>query len=130
MNNTILNFINQFHNLEIFSNGMCYWFAHILSHRFNGRIIYDPIDGHFATLINNNIYDATGNITSKPCYWILWNPTDAPEDQRIIRDCIYKLPTDTINCGSCMLYDGTKCSATDEFCYPASFCSLGLQERN
>lgn len=61
----ITDFINRrFHNAKQsdanWLNGNCYYFALILKDRFNGEIYYDVINGHFLTLINNTLYDATG----------------------------------------------------------------------
>ena len=44
-------------------SGNCYYFAAILKDRFlteNPTIYYDVIHGHFLTLINDKLYDATG----------------------------------------------------------------------
>lgn len=89
-------FISRFTNngkskevIDAFSYGCCYWFAHILRARFDGDIVYDEIENHFATWINGRIYDITGDITGK--YEMLpWVGYDYDESlrNRIVRDCI------------------------------------------
>ena len=61
----ILHFIKKFSDfgnqvVECFTEGNCYWFARILAIEFMGTIYYDPIVGHFATMINGVLYDITG----------------------------------------------------------------------
>lgn len=73
----ILNFISRFHGSEyVFLHGCCYWFASILDYRFyqeaNTQIMYEPVEGHFITKINNHFYDVRGDVTElyrgKPMY--------------------------------------------------------------
>lgn len=95
----ILDFIRQFRDLgaeNCFSNGMCYWFAHILRSRFiteHCHIMYSEIDNHFGCEINGIIYDITG---VAPAYdwepWYTVNYNDPKLAERIKRDCIDKLP--------------------------------------
>lgn len=62
----VLNFIEKFQspsNLELFSEIACYWFARILSERFQDSCIYyNPDRVHFATKIEDRLYDITGAI--------------------------------------------------------------------
>lgn len=95
-NNTqeeILHFIRRFAGntgtIDTFCNGCCYWFAKILTLRFPGsEIVYCDKDNHFGTLIGDQIYDITGNVTEKHI-WENWEgfPDDSHK-RRIIRDCI------------------------------------------
>ena len=95
----ILDFIRQFRDLgaeNCFSNGMCYWFAHILRSRFiteHCHIMYSEIDNHFGCEINGIVYDITGIASAYD--WALWCTTiynDPKLAERIKRDCIDKLP--------------------------------------
>lgn len=61
-------FIKLFAGTEaIFTNGLCYWFAHILTNKFGGEIVYDAIEGHFLSRILDRIWDVTGDVTDN--YW-------------------------------------------------------------
>lgn len=89
----INNFLSRFHAFDnidiIFTNGCCYWFSLILNKRFpNSTIMYDVIQGHFVTKINNRLYDITGDVTDKydPIDWDTF--PDKLQKERIIRDCI------------------------------------------
>lgn len=93
--------------IDIFTNGYCYYFAQILSTRFNSflwhptDIYYNPIDCHFACLIGNKLWDINGAISDdiieyqtnkfghwyKWKYYIDWEPLDS---KRVIENCIIK----------------------------------------
>lgn len=93
--------------INIFTNGYCYYFAQILSTRFNSflwhptDIYYNPIDCHFACLIGNKLWDINGAISDdiieyqtnkfghwyKWKYYIDWEPLDS---ERVIENCIIK----------------------------------------
>lgn len=93
--------------IDIFTNGYCYYFAQILSTRFNSflwhptDIYYNPIDCHFACLIGNKLWDINGAISDdiieyqtnkfghwyKWKYYIDWEPLDS---ERVIENCIIK----------------------------------------
>ena len=94
MNNEVLEFIKRrFKNDCNWISGNCYYFAIILKERFpNAIIIYDVIDGHFITNIDNHYYDWTGEIklNSNNTYieWDKMDKYDLNVKQRIIRDCI------------------------------------------
>jgi hypothetical protein len=73
----ITRFIDRFRGCEdVFLKGCCYWFAHILNYRFDREcdadIMYEPVEGHFITRIDNHFYDARGDVTElyrgKPMY--------------------------------------------------------------
>lgn len=96
----ILNFIRQFQDLgatNCFSNGMCYWFAVILKERFeDGLIVYNQIDNHFAVLLYDTfrVYDITGDVSDK-CEWEDFEFLSYADEllyNRLLRDCVYKLP--------------------------------------
>lgn len=91
--NDVLQFISQFRECKhTFLYGCCYWFAFILKERFNGQIYYNPIENHFATKINGDLYDVSGEITCDS--FVLWDEykkVDELEAARIERDCIKKL---------------------------------------
>ena len=66
----ILSFIDGFNRYgdqieDLFLNGYCFYFAIILKNRFPGQIFYDPVEGHFVTLIGDDFYDITGCVTSE-----------------------------------------------------------------
>lgn len=93
----ILKFIGLFAKTkETFLNGLCYWFALILSERFQGRIIYIAVDSHFVTEINGNLYDVRGNVTDE-CYgkelfnWNNYQKIDPSHYARVVRDCVKKV---------------------------------------
>ena len=63
----ILQFIKKFSDfgpqvVDCFTKGNCYWFARILAIEFVEAIYYDPIVGHFATMIDGVLYDITGAV--------------------------------------------------------------------
>ena len=109
----ILSFIKQFQELnatECFSNGMCYWFAHILTHRFHGYIVYNQVEDHFAASIDGELFDIKGEILDTKGY-SLWPSADRLLNKRVERDCIFKLRPDEkacINCNDCY-YDEFGC---------------------
>ncbi len=117
----IINFIEQFRNFgpsvtDCFSNGMCYHFTLILRKRFgpfNSTILYDEVINHFATEIDGRIYDITGDITDNQEYhWKRWTTVVAEDHKhanRIYRDCVDKVPSDTLICKYCdnSFYDET-----------------------
>ena len=94
----ILAFIQKFHNegtIKTFTEGCCYWFAHILCERFRSydvstSLAYNQIKGHFAAIINGRFYDITGEIPSS-YEWDTWESFKQKEPmyaQTVIRDCI------------------------------------------
>jgi hypothetical protein len=97
----VLDFIKQFRDLgseNCFSNGMCFWFAHILSNRFQDEdgveVMYDEVANHFGCRINNIVYDITGIVTTE-YDWRLWRDMDLYDHlltMRIQRDCVDKVP--------------------------------------
>ena len=91
---TIVSFIKKFSDgQEMFLYGMCYWFAHILATRFDGVIYYEPVDNHFTTKIENELWDASGKVTLEYPDSVPWDEyklEDALHTARIIRDCINK----------------------------------------
>ena len=78
----ILQFIKKFSDfgpqvVDCFTKGNCYWFARILAIEFMGIIYYDPIVGHFATMIDGVLYDITG---------VVENPNDFISIEEIYKD--------------------------------------------
>ena len=104
MKEEILNFIKRFQNegtIKTFTQGCCYWFAKIRDGRFNcddiynleHNIYYNEIDNHFATLIDDHLYDITGDLgnikdLSKWERWYDFMEKDSLLTERIYRDCI------------------------------------------
>lgn len=72
-------------------NGNCYYFSIILQDRFpNGKIIYEPIDGHFLYKVKNKCYDFLG-MHELPSDYYIWDELEAQEPnlyKRIKKDCI------------------------------------------
>ena len=96
MINTVIRFIENFQNLgtiDTFTQGCCYWFAVILKERFQGTIMYNPVDNHFASLIDGHLYDITGELTIDGSWyeWEIYSKIDTLETDRIVRDCIEKV---------------------------------------
>lgn len=98
MNDEVMDFIGRFRKLSkhnditvVFTCGCCYWFAYILTGRFDGAtIMYDPIANHFVTQIEDRLFDITGDVTD---YYsgnvVPWDTYDDDiEKKRIIRDCV------------------------------------------
>jgi hypothetical protein len=98
MADPVMDFIEHFQNIgtiDIFTEGCCYWFAKILEERFKkekAEIMYNPIDNHFATLINHGLYDITGpiTVTKEWEYWSEYEKLDELETTRIYKYCINK----------------------------------------
>ena len=109
----IEDYIQQFRQfgtdvVDCFSNGMCYHFMTILRKRFGPFCttpMYDEAMNHFATKIDDRIYDVTGDITDDPRYhWERWTTVrsrDWRHTERILRDCVDKVPSDTLICKYC-----------------------------
>lgn len=108
----VLDFIRQFQQFgpqvtDCFSNGMCWYFTTILRARFGWEylVMYDPIVNHFATQIDDRIYDITGDITDNPEYkfemWATFIYKDPKHTNRIRRDCILKVPPQVQICNIC-----------------------------
>ena len=75
----------------VFSNGFCYWFAKILEIRFNGKIYFNPRIIHFATLIDNQLFDIKGIVDDLDDVWYEWDEyqmTHGVDD--IYSSCILK----------------------------------------
>lgn len=96
--NDVLGFISHFTKggqwqavIEAFTSGCCYWFAKVLELRFNGEIVYDQVNNHFAAQIDHRVYDITGDVTKKFISpWIPWVTYELGSGCRrgIERDCI------------------------------------------
>lgn len=95
MNNKVILFINKFKQhehdnvlIDTFTLGYCYYFAVILKERFTGTILYDWLEGHFITEINNRLYDITGDVTDK--YTHLYTFDEYMSIESIVHGCILK----------------------------------------
>ena len=90
----ILRFIKKFSDfgnqvVECFTKGNCFWFAMVLAMEFAGEIYYDPIVGHFATMINGVMYDITGVVENTGDFISLEEIcTDELLWARLQRDCV------------------------------------------
>lgn len=92
----VKDFIRHFQNdgtIKTFTEGCCYWFAHILVNRFpKARIAYNPVLNHFAARISSELYDITGNL-SDDGYWYDWEEykeLDPLDTERVNQYCIIK----------------------------------------
>src|SRR5574344_125398 len=90
----ILRFIKKFSDfgtqvVECFTEGNCFWFAMVLAMEFDGVIYYDPIVGHFATMIDGVMYDITGVVENTGDFISL---EEIRKDEllwaRLLRDCV------------------------------------------
>lgn len=98
MREKILSFIAHFQRpdtIEVFTNGMCYWFAVILLERFGGDILYDMEIGHFVCDVGGRLYDVTGDVTerignSSLVCWDFLPEHDNLLYERLMRDCVRK----------------------------------------
>ena len=90
----ILQFIKKFSDfgnqiVECFTEGNCFWFAMVLAMEFVGEIYYDPIVGHFATMIDGTMYDITGVVKNTGDFISLEEIcTDELLWARLQRDCV------------------------------------------
>jgi hypothetical protein len=92
----ILDFIKRRFSSDCnWMSGNCFYFAQILASRFNGDIVYEPIEGHFLFWgSDDKFYDWTGirNYTReerrKMFLWRFASDKDPLLYNRIYRDCI------------------------------------------
>lgn len=89
---------------QTFYHGYCYWFAMILSIRFEGEIWFNPAIVHFAAQVNDTLYDIfgvvdpgvdpyTGIYDSEKDKWYSWESYQAShqdEVDSIVKSCIKK----------------------------------------
>lgn len=106
---SVINFIDNFKKdsyegaIDFYKNGYCFHFAIILQNTFGNYyaegfdpvIMYIPVYNHFATMIDDKLYDITGEITDPEMIklaepWSDYRTYDALESQRIIDGCITK----------------------------------------
>ena len=99
----ILRFIKKFSDfgnqvVHCFTKGNCFWFAMVLGMEFAGKIYYDPIVGHFATMVNGAMYDITGAVE---------NISDFVSLEEIRKDELLwaRLQRDCVDLGVGMEYD-------------------------
>lgn len=79
--------------IDCFMNGCCYWFARMLAERFLDCapvLMYAPVEGHFATLIFDRVYDITGDVTDKYKWerWVDYRSREPGQGKIIRRDCV------------------------------------------
>ena len=90
--NEILEFIQRRWKKDCdWTNGNCYWFAYILTTRFNNlKIYYLPIEGHFVAGDGITFYDFHGinNLQEKPYLFSQLELEEPHWYKRIVRDCI------------------------------------------
>ena len=66
--------------------------------RFGARIVLEVVDNHFVAMINDRLYDVTGDVTDDYAgrdTLVAWDHMfeyDAEQYRRIVRDCVLKLP--------------------------------------
>ena len=85
---------------RFFTCGYCYHFAIILENLFDGYVMYNPVENHFAYMSSktHKIYDITGCIgklkndgTDLWDRWDYYKITEPVESERIEEQCLYKL---------------------------------------
>lgn len=95
MDNKIEDFIQRRFPIDNnWLNGNCYFFAVILRAAFGGKIIYNPIDGHFLLYVDGGYYDWSGLRTYSQSEintfvdWENYHLKDISHWHHIVRDCI------------------------------------------
>lgn len=98
MKDEVLGFISRFtakgcrgEVIDAFRNGCCFWFAKTLRDRFVGCdpvIMYDQIENHFGTMIDDRVYDITGDVTDEFRWMAFSKLGDKSLLDRLVRDCI------------------------------------------
>ena len=84
----------RFPNDSNWTSGNCYYFAVILQEAFpDGRIVYEPVEGHFMYKYNGCLYDWTGRVlehftADEIIDWNSYSHYDPLHYERIVRDCI------------------------------------------
>lgn len=79
--------------IQIFNQGYCYHFACILHNIFNGKIMYNDIDNHFACLYDGKLYDIAGEINypHNDGYvdWEDYQRSEPLNSSRVLNECVY-----------------------------------------
>ena len=73
------------------TDGNCYYFALILSDRFNGTLYYDVIYGHFVCKIEDKYYDYGGLVNLDKRVLVEWDKFeeyDKLQYHRIVEDVL------------------------------------------
>ena len=78
--------------IECFTMGCCFWFAYILTirfqYQFGAYIVVDYAANHFGAMIGGRVYDITGDVTEGHT-WEPWGECkDLTTRRRIMEDCI------------------------------------------
>ena len=78
---------------DVFSNGYCFWFAIILRERFHGEIWFNSSLVHFATCIEDRLFDVNGMIDDTYGWmpWTEFQERNHYEAQQVIRTVIKKV---------------------------------------
>ena len=78
--------------VKTFTEGYCYWLAVILKERFNGEIMYNPVQGHFCCRVNGELWDITGRIEDDGKWqeWWLYQMNEPLDAERVRKACIIK----------------------------------------
>lgn len=87
--------------IETFTNGNCYHFATILHTIYpEGRIVYEPVRGHFMLELWGMYYDITGEVLLEhtPPHYMDEKCNDGLLYERLLRDCVYKLNWEEVDC--------------------------------
>jgi hypothetical protein len=79
---------------KTFMQGWCYWFGAILTERFctyDAEMFYEPVQGHFVTLIGGRYYDIRGDVTDEIMqYKELYSEEVCHDMPSIVNGCILK----------------------------------------
>ena len=93
MEEIVLDFIHRRFTTDCnWTNGNCYWFAIILKERFNLKIYYLPVPGHFVAGDGEEFYDFNGRYDIEDNTPIIQfeelKVTDISHYQRLIENCV------------------------------------------
>lgn len=77
--------------IDLFTNGCCFWFAHILAVRFDGTVRYDPVKNHFVAAFYGGEYDITGEVTGEyhTVPWSSYREIDPVHYDRLMAQCVF-----------------------------------------
>lgn len=92
---TINEFLEGMRNegtVKVFTEGYCYWFAMILKERFDGELMYNPVQGHFCCRVNGELWDITGEVQDDGNWqeWWLYQMNEPLDAERVRKACILK----------------------------------------
>lgn len=92
---TINEFLEGMRNegtVKVFTEGYCYWFAMILKERFDGELMYNPVQGNFCCRVNGELWDITGEVQDDGNWqeWWLYQMNEPLDAERVRKACILK----------------------------------------